>query len=1337
MRRTRALLRPLWLGALFWLAACGHAKDGPTPQKGEGASLDPQAVCLEQLTTEVTVRGGAMSPLPTKVLDDEPELALPQIDLLRTQDLEGAASAGEAVTIPDDPANPQESQVRWKSQREMTFAVDPALSLAPGLYSVRVTNRNGHEGLWPEALLAVPRPKAEAITPDILCSPQGGTAVISGEGFIHVGDRLPTVTATPKGGGDAVQLAVQLADCRALPGSAGLETCNTIQVTVGKDQLPAGEIFTTYEIRVENPAPVGCHSTEPLTLTMVPAPELDLVEPEIICTAQKDNTITLTGKGFLQLGEMGPTVIVAGRAYPATVSECTEIPDPKQAVESCTKATITVPQADIADGVHPVVVQNPAPADCVSSERVNLAVVPPPKITAVDPGVVCDVSDESTVVIRGSGFLTIGDGSGARLPEVRINGETFVPVASDCRAITGLVATVETCATLTVKVPKGTLAIGEHDVSVTNPPPADCSSDATFKLEVVEPPTVTAVVPTKLCEGGGTLAVSGSGFHPGITVSLAGTAASVVTVTSNDQLSATFGALPFPAGSGPYDLTVSYSAECAATKTAAVTIVPGPQLFFADPPVVYNGIETQITLYGSGFSGAPTFLGIRAAGSSDAPTSLTYVYDPAKPNRLQAVVPQGTAAGDYDVILHDQTSCDAVLAGGLKVVDQVTLKLTAVVPPFGHTGATTGVTVFADPAVGGGFAPGPRLYLNPTTASQASPVEAVAFVDAGRVTALVPEGLAVDKYDLIAVNPDGGVGLLAGGFEVTALPPPVPEVITPGSIADDSAAAVKVSGHDFRSPTATIRCRDKNTGAETEQTVTVASSTATEVNLTVDATAFNNGAVCIVRITNDDGTYGELPGLVITNPAQNLSTFNKGPDLATARRALAAVAARATSAARFVYAIGGDDGSPQGALDTVEVATVDIFGAPAAFFTQQNRLQQPRSLTTAAVVGRCVYLAGGASAGAVLGSVERACVLDPAERPRIVDLDLLASTSAGLDQGLWYYQVAAVMPAAHPSNPGGETLPSEPFPVLLPALSGRKVVVTVHWSQVPGAAGYRVYRSPAAGAAINELQLLATIDSGATTSHEDSGGAAQGKGPLRLGATSVWHKVAELATARQGAGVAVAPDPGDSSGSQHHLYVMGGHDGSQALDSGERLAITIQADGSQTVGAPVAAGQPLSQARWQLGLFSVGNDNASFVTPPTHYLYAGGGVAANGTTMENAMEAYEIQPGGALGAPLSVSMMQPARAGYGYAPANNFLYVFGGNKAKPDTTVTSVKLCDAAGTNCAGDPPPTLDNWNNASAKMIEGRYLMGSALQSGFFYILGGQTTLAAASATTEYSNW
>ena len=53
MRCASAVLRPLWpavfLFGVLWLGACGHSKDGPTPQTGEGAGTNPQAVCVEQL----------------------------------------------------------------------------------------------------------------------------------------------------------------------------------------------------------------------------------------------------------------------------------------------------------------------------------------------------------------------------------------------------------------------------------------------------------------------------------------------------------------------------------------------------------------------------------------------------------------------------------------------------------------------------------------------------------------------------------------------------------------------------------------------------------------------------------------------------------------------------------------------------------------------------------------------------------------------------------------------------------------------------------------------------------------------------------------------------------------------------------------------------------------------------------------------------------------------------------------------------------------------------------------------------------------------------------------
>jgi hypothetical protein len=163
----------------------------------------------------------------------------------------------------------------------------------------------------------------------------------------------------------------------------------------------------------------------------------------------------------------------------------------------------------------------------------------------------------------------------------------------------------------------------------------------------------------------------------------------------------------------------------------------------------------------------------------------------------------------------------------------------------------------------------------------------------------------------------------------------------------------------------------------------------------------------------------------------------------------------------------------------------------------------------------------------------------------------------------------------------------------------------------------------------------------------------------------------------------------------------------------------------------------LNSARWQLALFEVGNEDAALVTPPTRYLYAGGGLAANGQTLAPEVDVFRILDGGALEAPLSVDDMQPFRAGYGYAAVNNFLFAFGGTQGTPNDTASSVKICAAAVSGQCPGGPPYLENWNNVSGHLTVPRYLLGSAVQSGFIYLLGGQTDTAAATASTELTIW
>ena len=69
------------------------------------------------------------------------------------------------------------------------------------------------------------------------------------------------------------------------------------------------------------------------------------------------------------------------------------------------------------------------------------------------------------------------------------------------------------------------------------------------------------------------------------------------------------------------------------------------------------------------------------------------------------------------------------------------------------------------------------------------------------------------------------------------------------------------------------------------------------------------GAVRVVRVTDGDNqTFGEFSALVITNPAQNLYGATMGPTLLEARRAPVVLGGNATTAARYLHVIAGDDG---------------------------------------------------------------------------------------------------------------------------------------------------------------------------------------------------------------------------------------------------------------------------------------------------------------------------------------------------------------------------------------------------------------------------------------------
>ncbi|HEX7843920.1 MAG TPA: hypothetical protein VF469_40875, partial [Kofleriaceae bacterium] len=152
--------------------------------------------------------------------------------------------------------------------------------------------------------------------------------------------------------------------------------------------------------------------------------------------------------------------------------------------------------------------------------------------------------------------------------------------------------------------------------------------------------------------------------------------------------------------------------------------------------------------------------------------------------------------------------------------------------------------------------------------------------------------------------------------------------------------------------------------------------------------------------------------------------------------------------------------------------------------------------------------------------------------------------------------------------------------------------------------------------------------------------------------------------------------------------------------------------------------------RWQLAAWTV-DSTVSPVYASGPFVFVGGGLTAAGAGATK-VEAGQVTAGGQLAAfDDAPKDMGATEAGYGVCAANGQLFTFGGLNASPSSGAQSATLVSPA-------PGLAGSSWNNEGLTMIHGRYLLGSAVQSSFIFLLGGQTDEpSAASKTTELVIW
>jgi hypothetical protein len=731
-------------------------------------------------------------------------------------------------------------------------------------------------------------------------------------------------------------------------------------------------------------------------------------------------------------------------------------------------------------------------------------------------------------------------------------------------------------------------------------------------------------------------------------------------------------------------------------------------------------------------------------------TTLTANPVPGHPNRVQVVIPEAQPPGAYDLQLDDATGCSTILPSAITVTSTLSLALQAVIPPFGFNAEETSVNILRNKTPPAGmtapFVATPRVFLNPTNplpTDIAIQVQSVSFVDQDTLTAVVPKNQPVHAYDLIVVNPDGTVGYLASAFTVQSVAPPKISTVTPSSIVGATGQLVTVAGQSFNTSKVTLSCVD-SMGAALPAPPVVSGADACGAGgctqtATIDGSALPTGAICVLRETNADGSYFDFSAIGVTNSSLNLPGTHAGTDLNVGRRAPVAAAGNATPSSRFIYAVGGDPGAAMASMpfSSTEFASVDLFGKMGAWQLQPaSALGTPRSFAASTTVGRYIYVAGGSDGATALSSAERAMILSPSEVP-LMDIDDLVPAVAGLDPGYWFYRVSATFAASDLDNPGGESLASDEFIVKVPTFPGKKIQIVLAWTApvdslgapLPNVTGYDIYRTAMVNGASGGEVLLASVGA-ASLKYTDDGSATPGtQKPLPFGSTGRWTALPAMATARKGAAGASGFDP-VTAGKFYFYAMLGLNQANVAQTTYEYLPVTIAANGHQTAGAWATGASGVTQGRWQLGAWVADSTVSSTVPAGSTYVFLGGGLDAGGAAA-NAVDAGEIAAGGDLGAIAATPKdFSSNSAGYGVCAANGQLFAFGGAGGAPSSGAKSANLIA---------PAPTLANnsWNSEGINLVNARYLMGSAVQSAFIFLVAGQTNLSAASTTTELVIW
>ena len=265
-----------------------------------------------------------------------------------------------------------------------------------------------------------PKPTTAGVSPRLACDAQLTSPItVTGDRFTplpastlkdHVQLHLPQVSLTETedlAGMSVSPMSIPIFDDPNAPATSHIRWESEQQLSF--DVYP--QLMLTpgvYDVTVKNPD--GQSAVFADGLAVVPPPSVTAVVPANVCDAQSAQVVMVNGSNFLEVGSATPQVTIldgSGMAIftaGSTPTGCTVVAaQVMDGISECSSLDFTIPEGAIPVGSYTLVVTNPAPAACASTEAVAFVVEPPPTLVSVLPNHIC--SGGGTLALKGTGFL--------------------------------------------------------------------------------------------------------------------------------------------------------------------------------------------------------------------------------------------------------------------------------------------------------------------------------------------------------------------------------------------------------------------------------------------------------------------------------------------------------------------------------------------------------------------------------------------------------------------------------------------------------------------------------------------------------------------------------------------------------------------------------------------------------------------------------------------------------------------------------------------------------------------------------------------------------------------